>query len=147
GAGAGDARDRGRARARGARAAGARRADLPLRRGRRGRRSRGRAAGGDPVRTSLVIHGHFYQPPRENPWTGAIERESSAHPDHDWNERIHRECYRANAFARVLDEYGRVERIVNNYEHLSFNFGPTLLSWLEHHDPDTYARILAADRA
>jgi alpha-amylase/alpha-mannosidase (GH57 family) len=97
--------------------------------------------------TSLVIHGHFYQPPRENPWTGAVEREPSAHPDHDWNERIHRECYRANAFARVFDGYGRVERIVNNYEHLSFNFGPTLLSWLELHDPDAYARILAADRA
>ncbi|MBA3391331.1 MAG: DUF3536 domain-containing protein [Deltaproteobacteria bacterium] len=97
--------------------------------------------------TSLVIHGHFYQPPRENPWTGAVERESSAHPDHDWNQRILRECYRANAFARVVDEYGRVERIVNNYEFISFNFGPTLLTWLEHHDPDTYARILAADRA
>jgi alpha-amylase/alpha-mannosidase (GH57 family) len=97
--------------------------------------------------TALVIHGHFYQPPRENPWTGAIDREPSAHPDHDWNERIHRECYRPNAFARVFDEYGRVERIVNNYEHISFNVGPTLLAWLEHHDPDVYERILEADRA
>jgi len=96
--------------------------------------------------TALVIHGHFYQPPRDNPWTGAIERESSAHPDHDWNERIHRECYRANAFARVFDDYGRVERIVNNYEHLNFNFGPTLMSWLEFQDPEAYAQILAADR-
>jgi len=96
---------------------------------------------------TLVIHGHFYQPPRENPWTGALDREPSAHPDHDWNQRIHRECYRANAFARVFDDYGRIERIVNNYEYLSFNFGPTLLTWLESHDPDAYQRILEADRA
>jgi alpha-amylase/alpha-mannosidase (GH57 family) len=95
----------------------------------------------------LVIHAHLYQPPRENPWTGAVERESSAHPDHDWNERINRECYRANAFARVFEHSGRVERIFNNYEWLSFNVGPTLLSWLEEHDPETLARIVAADRA
>ncbi len=97
--------------------------------------------------TALVIHGHFYQPPRENPWTGSIEREPSAHPDHNWNERIHRECYRANAFARVVDDYGRVERIVNNYEHVSFNVGPTLMSWIQLNDPEAYEQILAADRA
>jgi alpha-amylase/alpha-mannosidase (GH57 family) len=98
------------------------------------------------MKSPLVIHGHFYQPPRENPWTQTVEREPSAHPFHDWNERIHRECYRANAFARVFDGYGRIERIHNNYENLSFNFGPTLLSWLEQHDPAAYARVLDADR-
>jgi alpha-amylase/alpha-mannosidase (GH57 family) len=95
---------------------------------------------------ALVVHGHFYQPPRENPWTGLIEREPSAGDFHDWNERIHAECYRTNAFARISDTYGRVERIVNNYARLSFNFGPTLLNWLEHKFPETYARVLEADR-
>ncbi len=95
---------------------------------------------------ALVVHGHFYQPPRENPWTGRLEHEPSAQPDHNWNERIHRECYRANAFARIFDHFGRVERIENNYAHLSFNFGPTLLSWMETHDPVTYQRVLDADR-
>ncbi len=98
------------------------------------------------MRTALVIHGHFYQPPRENPWTETIDREPSAHPFHDWNERIHHECYRANAFARRVDEYGRVESIINNYKYVSFNFGPTLLSWLEQHDAETYERIREADR-
>jgi alpha-amylase/alpha-mannosidase (GH57 family) len=96
--------------------------------------------------TSLVIHGHFYQPPRENPWTDTVEREAGAHPFHDWNERIHYECYRANAFARISDRYNRVEAILNNYRGISFNFGPTLLTWLEHHHPKTYERILEADR-
>ncbi len=98
------------------------------------------------MKTPLIIHGHFYQPPRENPWTQAVEREPSAHPFHDWNERIHRECYRANAFARIYEGYGRIERIHNNYEGISFNFGPTLLSWLEHHDPAAYARVIEADQ-
>jgi alpha-amylase/alpha-mannosidase (GH57 family) len=96
--------------------------------------------------TALVIHGHFYQPPRENPWTELIDREYGAEPFHDWNERICSECYRPNARARISDSYGRVERIVNNYASLSFNFGPTLLSWLERSSPDTYARIIEADR-
>jgi alpha-amylase/alpha-mannosidase (GH57 family) len=96
--------------------------------------------------TDLVIHGHFYQPPRENPWTGAIEREPSVHPFHDWNERIHQECYRTNAFARILDGYSRIEQIVDNFERISFNFGPTLLSWMEGYDPAAYERILKADR-
>ncbi|MBI4083075.1 MAG: DUF3536 domain-containing protein [Candidatus Lambdaproteobacteria bacterium] len=96
--------------------------------------------------TPIVIHGHFYQPPRENPWTAYVDREPSATPFHDWNARIHAECYRPNAYARILDGYSRVERIVNNYAHLSFNFGPTLLSWLEVHHPITYVRILDADR-
>ncbi|MCA1594691.1 MAG: 1,4-alpha-glucan branching protein GlgB [Acidobacteria bacterium] len=96
--------------------------------------------------TALVVHGHFYQPPRENPWTDNVEREPSASPFHDWNERIHSECYRPNAYARIYDSAGRVERIVNNYAQINFNFGPTLLHWLERHHPDTYARIIEADR-
>ncbi|MEM1032844.1 MAG: DUF3536 domain-containing protein [Myxococcota bacterium] len=95
---------------------------------------------------ALVIHGHFYQPPRDNPWTGQIERQPSAAPFHDWNARIDRECYRPNGWARIFDDRGRVRRIVNNYERLSFNFGPTLLSWLERHQPRGYRRILEADR-
>jgi alpha-amylase/alpha-mannosidase (GH57 family) len=95
---------------------------------------------------SLIIHGHFYQPPRENPWTGIVEEEPSAAPFHDWNERIHFECYRANAFVRV-GEAGPDEQFVNNYQQLSFNFGPTLLSWLERYHSYTYARIIEADRA
>lgn len=94
----------------------------------------------------LTIHGHFYQPPRENPWTEAIERQDSAGPFHDWNDRINYECYTPNAFARVLDSSQRIVNIVNNFEHISFNFGPTLLSWLEIFAPVTYQRILAADK-
>jgi len=96
--------------------------------------------------TALVIHGHFYQPPRENPWTDDIEHQPSAHPFSNWNERIHNECYRPNAFARIVDNYGRVERIVNNYSLINFNFGATLLGWLERFHPPTYARIIEADR-
>ncbi|HEY2747231.1 MAG TPA: DUF3536 domain-containing protein [Polyangia bacterium] len=96
-------------------------------------------------RAFLVVHGHFYQPPRDNPWLGIVERQESARPFHDWNERIAAECYTPNAFARVLDDDGRIVSIVNNYEIMSFNFGPTLLSWLEDHAPDTYRRILDAD--
>jgi len=94
----------------------------------------------------ICIHGHFYQPPRENAWLEVVERQESAHPYHDWNQRITAECYAANARARILDDAGQITRIVNNYERISFNFGPTLLSWLENHDPVTYAAILEADR-
>lgn len=93
----------------------------------------------------VTIHGHFYQPPRENPWLEAVETEESAWPYHDWNERITSECYRPNGAARLLDEDGTIRGIVNNYERISFNFGPTLFSWLEEHAPDTYARIVEAD--
>ncbi|MBE7384111.1 MAG: DUF3536 domain-containing protein [Leptolyngbya sp. SIO1E4] len=93
----------------------------------------------------VCIHGHFYQPPRENPYLGAIECQPGAAPFHDWNERIHYECYRPNAFARVLNEQGEVIDIVNNYAYISFNIGPTLMSWLERYDPETYRRILEAD--
>jgi alpha-amylase/alpha-mannosidase (GH57 family) len=96
---------------------------------------------------AVCIHGHFYQPPRENPYLGAIERQPGAAPFHDWNERIHSECYRPNAFARVLNDRGEVIDIVNNYAYISFNIGPTLFRWLERHDPETYQRILEADRA
>jgi hypothetical protein len=95
----------------------------------------------------LVVHGHFYQPPRENPWTEVVPVEPSAAPHHDWNERITEECYRPNGWARVVDDAGRVVDVVSTYEHLSFNVGPTLLSWLEAEQPDVYERILEADRA
>ncbi len=94
----------------------------------------------------VTVHGHFYQPPRENPYLDAIERQASAHPFHDWNERIDKECYRPNAFARILNDRGEVAGIVNNYEYLSFNIGPTLMSWLERYDEEVYQRILEADR-
>lgn len=93
----------------------------------------------------VCIHGHFYQPPRENPWLETVEVQDSAAPFHDWNERINFECYAPNATARILNDRQRIIDIVNNYAHISFNFGPTLLSWLEAADPDTYARILEAD--
>jgi alpha-amylase/alpha-mannosidase (GH57 family) len=93
----------------------------------------------------FVLHAHFYQPERLNPWTGALDPEPSADPDRDWNERILRECYRPNAAARIYGPSGRVERIVNNYERLSFNFGPTLMSWMERRHPRTYARIVDGD--
>ena len=95
---------------------------------------------------SIVVHGHFYQPPRENAWLESIELQESAYPFHDWNQRINAECYLPNASSRILDERGRIVRIVNNYSRISFNFGPTLLSWLEARDPKTYAAILEADR-
>lgn len=95
----------------------------------------------------LVVHGHFYQPPRENPWTEEVPVEASASPFHDWNERITHECYRPNGWARVVDDHGRVRAVVDNYRHLSFNVGPTLLGWLRTHHPDVEARMVAADAA
>lgn len=97
-------------------------------------------------RTDLILHGHFYQPPRENPLVDIIPKQPSAKPYPDWNERIYDDCYRANAFSRYLDGYGHIRDIVNNYEYISFNFGPTLLSWVEKHHPATYRKILEADR-
>jgi len=94
----------------------------------------------------VVIHGHFYQPPREDPWIEQVETEPSAAPFHDWNERIEQECYRAVAAARIPGHEGRILRIVNTLEQISFNFGPTLLEWMEGHAPATYAALLAADR-
>ena len=94
----------------------------------------------------VAIHGHFYQPPRENPWLEVIETEESAHPFHDWNERITVECYRPNAHARILDGKSKILEIINNYSSISFNFGPTLLPWLEKYFPWVYQTILEADR-
>lgn len=95
----------------------------------------------------ICIHGHFYQPPRENPWLEAIEVQKSAAPFHDWNERITAECYAPNRAARLLDAQGKITSLIDNYRHISFNFGPTLLSWLEREDRATYAAIIAADAA
>src|SRR5262245_21632545 len=94
----------------------------------------------------ICIHGHFYQPPRENPWLEAIELQDSAAPYHDWNERIAAECYAPNSVSRILDGQNRILKLVNNYAKISFNFGPTLLSWLETHAADIYAAILEADQ-
>ncbi len=94
----------------------------------------------------LCIHGHFYQPPRENPWLESVEIQDSAYPYHDWNERITAECYAPNTASRNLDGEGRIMGIVSNYARISFNFGPTLLSWMEKFSPETYRAILAADR-
>lgn len=94
----------------------------------------------------ICIHGHFYQPPRENAWLEVIEVQDSAHPYHDWNERITAECYAPNAASRILDERKVIRDIVNNYAKISFNFGPTLLSWMEDNDPETYRAILEADK-
>ena len=94
----------------------------------------------------VCVHGHFYQPPRENAWLEAIETQPSAYPYHDWNERITAQCYLPNSIARINDEKGLVVKIVNNYSRMSFDFGPTLLSWLETSEPDVYNSILAADK-
>lgn len=94
----------------------------------------------------ICIHGHFYQPPRENPWLEEVELQDSAYPYHDWNERVTAECYAHNAASRILDPEGRIIDIVNNYSKISFNFGPTLLYWVERHKPDAYQAILEADK-
>lgn len=94
----------------------------------------------------LCIHGHFYQPPRENAWLDMIEQQDSAAPFHDWNERICAECYGPNALARLLDGQQNLIQLTNNYSRMSFNFGPTLLSWMEKQEPEVYYAILEADK-
>lgn len=94
----------------------------------------------------LTIHGHFYQPPRENPWLEEIEIQDSARPFHDWNERVSSECYEPNSVSRIVDSENRILDIVNNYRNMSFNIGPTLLSWMEKYAPCSYRRIINADR-
>jgi len=94
----------------------------------------------------FALHAHFYQPPRENPWTGKIDPQPSAWPFHDWNSRIARECYLPNACARINDSSGRVLELANNYQRLNFNFGPTLFSWLEKNYPFYYAKVVQAGR-
>lgn len=95
---------------------------------------------------SVVLHGHFYQPPRENPWLGYVEAEANAAPQHDWNRRVDQECYRAVTAARIPDAAGRIARIVNTLEWISFDFGATLLEWMEEEAPETYHAVLDADR-
>jgi len=95
----------------------------------------------------VCIHGHFYQPPRENPWLEAIELQDSAYPYHDWNERVTAECYQPNAAARIMDGNGRILKILSNYPKMSFDFGPTLLSWMKARAPKVYQAILDADKA
>ncbi len=94
----------------------------------------------------LCIHGHFYQPPRENPWLGIVEVQDSAAPFHDWNERITHECYAPNTRARLLDGRGQIINLLNNYAWISFNFGPTLLQWMEDAAPEALRGIVEADR-
>lgn len=98
------------------------------------------------TQTDLIFHGHFYQPPRENPLVDIIPKQSSAKPFSDWNELIFDDCYRTNAHSRYLDAFGHVSDIVNNYEYISFNFGPTLLTWINRHHPEIHQKIIEADR-
>jgi len=93
----------------------------------------------------VCVHGHFYQPPRENPYLEAIELQDSAYPYHDWNERITAECYAPNAASRIVDAENRIVKLVNNYAHISFNFGPTLLSWMKDLAPSIHGAIVEAD--
>jgi alpha-amylase/alpha-mannosidase (GH57 family) len=99
-----------------------------------------------PSKRFICIHGHFYQPPRENPWLETVETQDSAAPYHDWNERICAECYAPNGAARIVNDKNQIQRIVNNYARISFNFGPTLMSWLKENAPRTYRMILDGER-
>ncbi len=99
-----------------------------------------------PPERFVCVHGHFYQPPRENPWLETVEMQDSASPFHDWNERITAECYAPNGASRITDKEGQITRILNNYARMSYNFGPTLLSWLEIFASRTYRMVLDADR-
>ncbi len=98
------------------------------------------------IKHFICIHGHFYQPPRENPWLEAVETQDSAAPYHDWNERVCSECYAPNGAARIVNNKNQIIRIVNNYARISFNFGPTLLSWLSENAPRTYRMVLDGER-
>ena len=99
-----------------------------------------------PMNRYICIHGHFYQPPRENAWLEFVEMQDSAYPFHDWNERITAECYAPNGTSRILDGYQNIAKITNNYSYISFNFGPTLLAWLAAQEPEMYQSILDADK-
>ena len=91
----------------------------------------------------VCVHGHFYQPPRENPSLEAIELQDSAYPYHDWNERVTAECYAPNAISRLLDDQQRIVKLVNNYSQMSFNFGPTLLLWMEQKRAERFSKRFA----
>lgn len=95
----------------------------------------------------ICVHGHFYQPPRDNPWIDEIEPQPTAAPYRDWNERITAECYRPNSAARVLDGRGQISGLIDNYQRMSWNFGPTLMEYLRRHARDVHDAIVAADRA
>ena len=97
------------------------------------------------MKSYICIHGHYYQPPRENAWLEVIERQESAFPYHNWNARIAAECYGPNGASRILNEENKIIDIVNNYQDISFNFGPTLLSWMELYDKDAYEAVIMAD--
>lgn len=99
----------------------------------------------DQKEVFLTIHGHFYQPPRENPWLESVELQDSASPFHDWNERINSECYNPNSVSKIVDSRNKILNVVNNYKLMSFNFGPTLLSWMEEYAPLAYERVIKAD--
>ena len=99
-----------------------------------------------PSKRFICIHGHFYQPPRENPWLETVETQDSAAPYHDWNERVCAECYATNGAARIVSNKNQIIRIVNNYARINFDFGPTLLSWLKENAPRTYRMILDGER-
>ena len=94
----------------------------------------------------VCIHGHFYQPPRESPWTGKIEEQPSASPFPNWNFRINQECYDSNSKAPILGSNGTPERYQNNYGYMSYNFGPTLLRWMDEHNPSTVKCLIDADK-
>ncbi|HUA93407.1 MAG TPA: DUF3536 domain-containing protein [Terracidiphilus sp.] len=113
-----------------------------------GRRPRGcNGSSMPPSKRFVCIHGHFYQPPRENPWLETVETQDSAAPYHDWNERVCAECYATNGAARIVNGKNKIISIVNNYSRMSFNFGPTLMSWLKENAPRTYRMILDGERA
>jgi len=95
----------------------------------------------------ICIHGHFYQPPRENAWLESIEKQDSAYPYHDWNERVTAECYAPNTASRILDSEDNITQIVNNYAKMSYNFGPNLLMWLKEKEPAVYQNIIDTDKA
>jgi alpha-amylase/alpha-mannosidase (GH57 family) len=105
----------------------------------------GGPGGGPGTDRYLCVHGHFYQPPRENPWIEVVEQQDSAWPYHDWNERITAECYAPNTTARILDDRGRITALVNNFARMSFNIGPTLLQWLQDRAPEVHTRVIEAD--
>ena len=94
----------------------------------------------------ICVHGHFYQPPRDNPWLEDVELQDSAAPFHDWNARITAECYRPNGAARIVDGAGRIVDIIDNYERMSFNVGPTLMAWLEREAPDVHHALVESDQ-
>ncbi len=100
----------------------------------------------EKTKKHVCIHGHFYQPPRENAWLDTILMQKSAHPFHNWNERILAECYEPNTRAKLLHSDGKIADIRNNFADISFNIGPTLLAWLVKYAPKTYEAIIEADR-